>query len=76
VLEPTEAKSGKKRNLARRSRKRKESGDFTREIAPRRTPKRSSQKRQSQPIRNSIHFSGGKDFLFSFTICAAEPPLG
>jgi len=48
------AKSGEKNCPARKSRKREDNADFTKEIAPRRTPKRSSKKRQSQPILNSI----------------------
>jgi hypothetical protein len=48
------AKSGEKNCLARKSRKREDNDDFIKEIAPRWTPKRSSKKRQSQPILNSM----------------------
>jgi len=73
MLELIRAKSGGKNCPARKSRKREDSGDFIKEIAPRRTPKRSSKKGQSQPILNSIHLSRGKDFLFSFTAHTTEP---
>jgi len=67
VLELIKAKSGEKNCPARKSRKREDSDDFTKEIAPLQTPRRSSKKRPSQPILNSIRLSGGKDFLFSFS---------
>lgn len=54
MLERIRAKSGEKKCLARKSRKREEDDDYKKEIAPRQTPKRSSKKRQSHPILNSI----------------------
>ncbi len=76
MLELIKAKSGEKNCPAKKNRKREESDDFIKEINPRQTPKRSkrsSKKRQSQPILNSLRLSGGKDFLFSFTTNAREP---
>ena len=76
TLELIKAKSGEKNCPAKKSRKREESDDFIKEINPRQTPKRSkrsSKKRQSQPILNSLRLSEGKDFLFSFTTNAREP---
>ena len=77
MLELIKVKSGEKNYPARKSRKREDNDDFIKEIAPCRTPKRSSKKRQSQPILNSISLSGGKDFLFSFTTNTTEstPPV-
>jgi hypothetical protein len=54
MLERIRAKSGEKKCLARKSRKREEDDDYKKEIAPHQTPKRSSKKRQSHPILNSI----------------------
>jgi hypothetical protein len=62
VLELIKAKSGGKNYPARRSRKRKDSNDFKKEMAPLQTPRRSCEKRQTQPIPNSIRLSGGKGF--------------
>jgi hypothetical protein len=78
MLEFIKAKSGEENCPARKSRKREGSGDFIKEIALLQTPRRSSKKRQSQPILNSIHLSGEKDFLFSFTTNTTEPtpPVG
>jgi len=73
MLELIKAKSDEKNCPARKSRKREDNDDFIKEIAPYRTPKRSSKKRQSQPILNSIRLSGEKDFLFSFTTNTTEP---
>ena len=61
------AKSDEKNCPAWKSSKREDKNDFIKEIAPRQTPKRSSKKRQSQPILDLIHLSGGKGFPFSFT---------
>jgi hypothetical protein len=55
VLEFTEAKSGEKNCLARRSRKREDSDDFIKEIALLQTPRRSSKRSQNQLILDSIH---------------------
>jgi hypothetical protein len=55
VLEFTEAKSGEKSCLARKSRKREDSDDFIKEIALLQTPRRSSKKSQNRPILDSIH---------------------
>jgi hypothetical protein len=73
VLELIKAKNGKKNCPARKSRKREDSGDFIKEIVLLQTPRRSSKKRQSQSILDSIHLSGEKDFLFFFTTNTAEP---
>jgi hypothetical protein len=54
------AKNGKKNCPARKNRKREDSDDFIKEIAPLQTPRRSSKKRQSQPILNSIPLSRKK----------------
>jgi hypothetical protein len=75
MLEPIRAKSGGRNWRARRSRKREDNDDSTKTIAPRRTPRRSSQKRPSQPIHDLICLSGGKDFLFSFTADTSGPTL-
>jgi hypothetical protein len=75
MLELIKAKSGEKNCPARKIRKREDSDDFIKEIAPLQTPRRSSKKRQSQPILNLIYLSGGKDFLFSFTTNTTEPTL-
>jgi hypothetical protein len=55
VLEFIEAKSGEKNCPARKSRKREDSDDFIKEIALLQMPRRSSKRRQSQPILDSIH---------------------
>jgi hypothetical protein len=77
MLELIKAKNGEKNCLARRSRKREDNDDFTKEIARLQTPRRSSKKRQSQPILNSASLSREKDFLFSFTTNTTEstPPV-
>jgi len=75
MLEPIRAKSGEKNWRARKSRKREDNDDSTKKIAPRRTPKRSSKKRPSQPIPDLICLSGGKEFLFSFTANTTGPTL-
>jgi hypothetical protein len=73
MLELIKAKNGEKNRPARKNRKREDSDDFIKEIAPLQTPRRSSKKRQSQPILNSIPLSREKDFLVSFTTDATEP---
>jgi hypothetical protein len=75
MLEPIKAKSGEKKWRARKSRKREDYDDSTKTIAPRRTPKRSSKKRPSQPIPNLICLSGRKNFRFSFTANTTGPTL-
>jgi len=57
VLELIKGKNGEKNCPARKSRKREDSDDFRKEIAPLQTPRRSSKKRQSQPILNLIPLS-------------------
>jgi len=52
-------KKGEKNCPARKNRKREDSDDFRKEIAPLQTPRRSSKKRQSQPILNLIALSRG-----------------
>ena len=76
MLEFIKAKNGEKNCPARKNRKREDNDDFIKEIVPLQTPRRSSKKRQSQPILNSIPLSGEKDFLFSFTTNTTEstPP--
>jgi hypothetical protein len=76
MLELIKAKNGEKNCPTRKNRKREDSDDFIKEIAPLQTPRRSSKKRQSQPILNSISLSREKDFLFSFTTNTTEstPP--
>jgi hypothetical protein len=77
MLELIKAKNGEKNCPARKNRKREDSGDFIKETAPLQTPRRSSKKRQSQPILNSIPLSWERDFLFSFTTNTTEstPPV-
>jgi hypothetical protein len=75
ILELTKARSDEKNCPAWKSRKREDKNDFIKEIAPRQTPKRSSKKRQSQPILDSIHFSGGKAFHFPLPRTLERPPL-
>jgi hypothetical protein len=58
VLELIKGKNGEKNCPARKSRKREDSDDFRKEIAPLQTPRRSSKKRQSQRILNLIPLSG------------------
>jgi hypothetical protein len=58
VLELIKGKNGGKNCPVRKSRKREDSDDFRKEIAPLQTPRRSSKKRQSQPILNLIPLSG------------------
>jgi hypothetical protein len=57
MLELIKGKKGEKNCPARKSRKREDSDDFRKEIAPLQTPRRSSKKRQSQPILNLIPLS-------------------
>jgi hypothetical protein len=57
VLELIKGKNGEKNCPARKSRKREDSDDFRKEIAPLQTPRRSSKKRQSQPILKLILLS-------------------
>jgi hypothetical protein len=73
MLELIKGKNGEKNCPATKNRKREDSDDFIKEIAPLQTPRRSSKKRQSQPILNSIPLSREKDFLFSFTTNTTEP---
>jgi hypothetical protein len=73
VLELIKPKNGKKNCPARKNRKREDSDDFIKEIAPFQTQRRSSKKRENQPILNSIPLSHEKDFLFSFTTNTTEP---
>ena len=77
MLELIKAKNGEKNCPTRKNRKREDSDDFIKEIAPLQTPRRSSKKRQSQPLLNSIPLSRGKDFLFSLTTNTTEftPPV-
>ena len=72
MLELIKAKSGERNCPGRKSRKREDSDDFIKEIALLQTPRRSSKKRQNQPILNSIPLSREKDFLFSFTTNTTE----
>jgi hypothetical protein len=58
VLELIKGKNGEKNCPARKSRKREDSDDFRKEIAPLQTPGRSSKKRKSQRILNLIPLSG------------------
>ena len=63
LLKYAGAHKGEKRRkeLSRqKNRKREDSDDFIKEIAPLQTPRRSSKKRQSQPILNSIPPFPGK----------------
>jgi hypothetical protein len=73
MLELIKVKSGEKNCPVKKSRKREDNDDCTKEITPRLTPKRSIKKRQSQPILNSLRLSGGKNFLFYFTTNMREP---
>jgi hypothetical protein len=57
VLEPIKAKNGEKNCPARKNRTREDSDDFIKEIIPLQTPRRSSKRRQNQPIPNLIPFS-------------------
>jgi hypothetical protein len=75
MLELIKGKSVAKNYSARKSRKREDNDDCIKEIPPHRAPKRSSKKRQSQPILNSIRLSGEKDILFTFTPNTTETPL-
>jgi len=75
MLELTKAINGAKNCPARKNRKREDSDDFIKEIALLQTPRRSSKKRQNQPILNSIPLSREKDFLFSFTTNTTDPPF-
>jgi hypothetical protein len=58
------AKNGEKNCPARKNREREDSDDFIKKIAALQTPRRSSKKRQNQPILNSILVSRGKDFIY------------
>jgi hypothetical protein len=77
MLELIKPKNGEKNCPARKNRKREDNDDFIKEIARLQTPRRSSKKRQSQPILNSAPLSREKDFLFSFTTNTTEstPPV-
>jgi hypothetical protein len=77
MLELIKAKNGEKNCPVRKNREREDSDDFIKEITPLQTPRRSSKKKQSQPILNSIPLSREKDFLFSFTTNTTEstPPV-
>ena len=77
MLELIKAKNSEKNCPARKNRKREDSSGFIKEIVPLQTPRRSSKKRQSQPILNSIPLSWERDFLFSFTTETTEstPPV-
>ena len=77
MLELIKAKNGEKNCPARKNRKREDNDDFIKEIVRLQTPRRSSKKRQSQPILNSAPLSQGRDFLFSFTTNTTEstPPV-
>jgi hypothetical protein len=66
------ARNGGKNCPARKNRKREDSDDFRKEIALLQTPRRSSKKRQSQPIVNSTPLSLQKDLLFSFAMNTTE----
>ena len=77
MLEIIKAENGEKNCPARKNRKREDSDDFIKEIAPLQTLRRSSKKRQSQSILNLIPLSREKDFLFSSTTNTTEftPPV-
>jgi hypothetical protein len=77
MLELIKAKNGEKNCPARKNRKREDNDDFIKEIVRLQTPRRSSKKRQSQPMFNSTPLSRKKDFLFSFTMSTTEstPPV-
>jgi hypothetical protein len=77
MLELIKAKNGGKNCPARKNRMREDSDDFIKEIVPLQMPRRSSKKRQSQPILNLTPLSREKDFLFSFTTNTTNltPPL-
>jgi hypothetical protein len=55
-------KSGEKNCPARKSRKREDNDDFIKEIVLLQTARRSSKKRQNQPILDSIHCNPSKVF--------------
>ena len=76
MLELIKAKSGEKNCPARKNRTREDSDDFIKEIVPLQTPRRSSKRRQNQPIPNLIPLFRERDFLFSFTTNTPEftPP--
>jgi hypothetical protein len=65
MLELIKAKSGEKNCPARKNRTREDSDDFIKEIVPLQTPRRSSKRRQNQPILNLIPLFRERDFLFS-----------
>jgi ribosomal protein S30 len=71
------AKNGEKNCPVRKNRKREDNDDFRKEIVRLQTPRRSSKKRQSQPILNSTPLSREKEFLFSSTTSTTEftPPV-
>jgi hypothetical protein len=72
MLELIKAKNGEKNCPGRKNRKREDNDDFIRENAPLQKPRRSSKKRQSEPILNSMPLSREKDILFSFTTNTTE----
>jgi hypothetical protein len=57
MLEFIKGKNGGKNCPGRKSRMREDSVDLIKEIVPLQTPRRSSKKRQSQPILNSMPLS-------------------
>jgi hypothetical protein len=77
MLELIKVKNGEKNCPARKNRMREGSDDFIKEISPLQVPRRSSKKRQSQPILDLTPLSREKDFLFSFTTNPTEftPPV-
>ena len=60
MLELLKPKNAGKNCPARRNRKRKDNGDFIKEILLLQPPRRPSEERQSQPILNRHRFSGEK----------------
>ncbi len=72
VLELIKPKNGEKNWPARKNRKREDNDDFIKDIVRLQTPRRSSKKRQNQPILNSIPLPLEKEFLFSFNTNTVE----
>jgi hypothetical protein len=66
MLELIKGKNGERNCPATKNRKREDSDDFIKEITPLQTPRRSSKKRQSQPILNSIPPFPGKRLSILF----------
>jgi len=76
MLELIKAKNGEKNCPARKNREREDSNDFIKEIVRLQTPRRSSKKRQSQPILNSIPpFPGEKTSYSPLPRTLQSPPL-